>query len=99
MRTKQNSYELARMAVQNLNTRDRMNLMAELQPSTPNAPGRNGPRVYDAEMVSALYGNKSKRLIFKLAREGFLERVKLPGRVRGMGFTAESVERLLQAGR
>jgi hypothetical protein len=42
--------------------------------------------------------NRSLRFVDKLAVEGILRRVKMPGRQRGCGFLAEDVERLMAGG-
>jgi hypothetical protein len=88
--------DLAKMAIAGLSRKDRISLLAELQPgSTPVAA--TGPRVYSAKATAALFG-RSVRMIHKLAAEGLLVRVTLPGRKTACGYTRESVEKLLTGG-
>ena len=89
--------EAARLLVNNLSRKDRVALLSELVPSNAAPTAPSGPRVYSVARTCATF-DKSKRLVMKLAAEGLLVRVTLPGRKRAVGFTAESVERLLTAG-
>ncbi len=93
--------EAVRLLISNLSRKDKLILLGELAPATPPATSASatptGPRVYSPERVAELF-DKSKRMVFKLAGEGLLERVTLPGRKRAVGFTAASVERLLAGG-
>jgi hypothetical protein len=63
-----------------------------------------GGPVNDAPIASILTRSETGKVlkvcghtIDRLAREGQLRRVKLPGRTRGCGFRREDVERLLEA--
>ena len=88
--------ELAKLAIAGLSRKDRLALLAELQPGTP-APTTTGPRVFTAKATAAIFG-RSVRMVHKLSAEGLLVKVVLPGRKQACGFTRESVEKLLSAG-
>ncbi len=94
--------EAVRLLVNSLSRKDRLAILAELQPvTTPPATSASatptGPRIVTTATTAAML-NRSRRLVHKLASENLLVRVKLPGRVRGCGYTRESVERLLAGG-
>ena len=89
--------EAARLLVNNLSRKDRVALLSELVPSNAAPTAPSGPKIYSVDRTATAL-DKSRRLVMKLAGEGLLVRVRLPGRKRAVGFTAESVERLLTAG-
>ena len=65
---------------------------AEPRPS----PKRQGACILTRAEVAKRF-NRSKRFVDKLATEGVLQRVTLPGRVRACGYREADVERLLSA--
>jgi predicted DNA-binding transcriptional regulator AlpA len=90
-----NQLELARMAIASLSRKDRLALLAELRPGAPvGAPSEHRilRRKQAAEKLCC-----SVRLIDKLAAQGLLPRVTLPGRVHGAGFRLSDIDRLIGA--
>ena len=84
--------DLAKMAIAGLSKKDRMLLLSELQPGagTVVSEQRIIRRKEAARRLSC-----SVRLIDRLARQGILQRVKLPGRVHSAGYRLSEVEKLI----
>ena len=77
---------------------DRSRLLALLKSGSVPAPRQEvGPKILTRRAVAEML-SRSIRTVDSLASAGALPRVRLPGRTRACGFTAESVERLLMAG-
>ena len=91
--------ELARVAIAGLSRKDRVALLSELVPNNAAAAPRQevGPKILTRRAVAEML-SRSIRTVDSLAKSGALPRIRLPGRSRACGFTAESVERLLMAG-
>ena len=90
--TANTSLALARMAIGGLSRKDRVALMADLIPKSAQAPSES--RILRRREVARRFG-VSVRAIDNWARQGILERVKLPGRARAVGFRLADVERLI----
>lgn len=88
--------EICRLALAALNRKERAEIAREMVPSAQPGPVARaaGPAVYSVKRTAAAF-DKSVRLCHKLAAEGLLVRVTLPGRKQACGFTRESVEKLL----
>ncbi len=81
---------------------DRSQIVAAIRnhgrPTEPKpATGRQGARILTRAEVAKRF-ERSLRFVDKLAAEGILQRVTLPGRVRACGYREGDVERLLGAG-
>ena len=63
-------------------------------PETPRAAATVEKRILHRRDVARRF-NRSLRFVDKLAVQGVLRRVKLPGRRRACGFLAEEVERVM----
>jgi hypothetical protein len=64
------------------------------KPSKSEMPEVNGPQVITRKMTAERL-NRSLRFVDRLAKEGILRKVKLPGRQRAIGFAQEDVARLI----
>ena len=60
-------------------------------------PEKQGNRILRRSEVAQRFG-RSKRFVDKLAREGVLTKLTLPGRTRAVGFKSEDVDRLFIGG-
>lgn len=60
-------------------------------------PSPSGPAVFCVKRVAETL-DRSTRFVHALAKQGLLRRVTIPGRKQGIGFTRESVLRLLAGG-
>lgn len=90
--------ELARLAVAGLNRRERAELLATFAPTAPTAtPSNTPPRILRrAEVAQRLA--RSKRAVDRLAADGVLRKVRLPGRARAAGFLESDVVALIGGG-
>ncbi|MBM3839013.1 MAG: hypothetical protein FJ398_13805 [Verrucomicrobia bacterium] len=81
-----------------LSARDRAELLALVRrgPTSPKPEQHqpNGLRVLSRKAVATTI-DRSLRFVDRLAAEGVLKKIRLPGRRRAIGFLAEDVERLL----
>jgi predicted DNA-binding transcriptional regulator AlpA len=79
---------------------DRARLMATLrnggtpQSKTAAATPNAGPKILRRKQAAKLY-ECSVRLIDRLAQQGFLKKVRLPGRTRAAGFLESDIEALI----
>lgn len=86
-----------------LTSSDRHRIMAAVRnhgrvaPAKQPGAGRLETRVLQRTDVARRFG-RSVRFVDKLAGQGVLRRVRLPGRVRACGFLAEEVERVMAGG-
>ncbi|HEY9173724.1 MAG TPA: hypothetical protein VI136_15670 [Verrucomicrobiae bacterium] len=62
------------------------------------APPENLAAIWTRKRVAEAMGSRSLRFVDRLAQDGILEKVKLPGRQRGAGFRAADVQRLIGEG-
>lgn len=63
-----------------------------------NPPPENLAAIWTRKRVAEAMGSRSLRFVDRLAQDGILEKVKLPGRQRGAGFRAADVQRLIGEG-
>ena len=85
------NFQLAKLAIQGLNQRDRAALLRDLTGQSAEPPPE---RLLRRAAVAARL-SCSLRLVDLLAVKGTLTRVKLPGRQRGNGFLESQVTALL----
>ena len=83
---------MAKMAISELSRKERALLMLDLGPKGVTAPGES--RILRRHEVARRFG-VSVRAIDNWAVEGILQRVRLPGRIRAVGFRLADVERLI----
>ena len=92
--------ELARMAFVQLNKTERREFLRSFAPHVPvpAAPSETVPsiltRIQTAERLA-----HSPRFVDRLAQNGILHKVRLPGRVRCSGFRAADVAALIAGGK
>ena len=83
--------ELARLAVSGLSAKDRNAQMKELQPD-PQQEKRLARRREVARLLSV-----SLRTVDHYAKQGLIERVRMPGHKRTLGFRLSDVHALMRA--
>jgi hypothetical protein len=79
---------------------DRARLLAMMrtgsEPQTKSAPPDTGPRILRRKQAADRLGGRSLRWIDRLAQQGVLKKVKMPGRKRGCGFLESDINALLE---
>ena len=88
-----NKVEIARLAVDELSRKERLELLARLQPGTRPSAATDERIVRRREVASKF--SVSVRAVDNWARQGLIQRVRLKGRVRGCGFRLSDVERMI----
>lgn len=91
--------ELARMAFLQLNRTERREFIRTFADATPTAPAAPEPeRIVRRDELAQRFG-RSTRWADRMAAEGHIRKVTIPGRRRAMGFRASDVAALLAGGR
>jgi hypothetical protein len=72
---------------------ERARLLNSLKAPAPSRPADDGLKVWTRRELAKRLG-RSLRYVDKLAQVGVIQRVLMPGRVRGIGFQASQVEAL-----
>jgi len=91
---KDTKVSMARLALEQLSRKDRLNLVREFGLVKSEEPTQSEPRLLRrAEVARRL--SVSRRTVDAWARQGILTKKRLPGRVRACGFCSQDVDRLL----
>ena len=98
---KDGNMSIARLAVEQLSRKERLALARELglvdeNPAQPAAVAANCRLLRRAEVAQRLA--VSPRTVDNWARQGFLNKRRLPGRKRACGFNSAEVEKLIVQG-
>ncbi len=83
------SFELARMAIEALPTADRRRLLESMNTAGP-------PECLLRRKETARRLGVTQRAVDRLAAAGYLPRVRLPGRVRAVGFRESDVSAIIE---
>lgn len=87
--------ELAKLAFLGLNKTERRAFLATFTDPTPTAPAAPEPdRIIRRDETARLLG-RSERAVDRLAADGVLNKIQLPGRARAAGFRLRDVQSLI----